>query len=208
MKKCIVFILLVCLLCFRLCPSMSDQEKLRRKKNGPQKPKKGLRREKLVTLLIYLRVETRSFLFYDDSQQLICAEAKRSYDVRNLGLRGSSLVADVISPQSPLPSPSFPIPPVSTTATWALETFKTSLKRWDMINTLFLTTVAVELTFVALLQHSDRKHTSVASRAILSNFFEEQYTQNHPQYLSGLSRALFQTTFLEIAVYLTFQVLV
>ena len=46
-----------------------------------------------------------------------------------------------------------------------------------MINTLFLTTVAVEPTFVALLQHSDRKHTSVASRA-LSNFFEEQCTQN------------------------------
>ena len=31
--------------------------------------------------------------------------------------------------------------------------------------------------------------------------FEEKLTQNHPQYLSGLSRALFQTTFLEIAVY-------
>ena len=42
---------------------------------------------------------------------------------------------------------------------------------------------------------------SVASRAILSNFFGEQGRQNHPQYLSGLSRALFPTTFLEIAVY-------
>ena len=42
---------------------------------------------------------------------------------------------------------------------------------------------------------------SVAFRAIFSNFFEEQSTQNHPQYLSGLSRALFPTTFLEIAVY-------
>ena len=41
----------------------------------------------------------------------------------------------------------------------------------------------------------------MASRAILSNFFEEQWTQNHPQYLSGLSRALFPTTFLEIAVH-------
>ena len=57
-------------------------------------------------------------------------------------------------------------------------------------------TVAVEL----LLSFSIRKHTSMASRAILSNFFEEQRTQNHPQYLSGLSRALFPTTFLEIAV--------
>ena len=52
---------------------------------------------------------------------------------------------------------------------------------WDMINTF-----AVEHTFVILL-----------------NFFEEQSTQNHPQYLSGLSRALFPTTFLEIAVYIT-----
>ena len=39
-----------------------------------------------------------------------------------------------------------------------------------------------------------------ASPAILSNFFEKQWTQNHPQYLSGLSRALYPTTFLEIAV--------
>ena len=36
---------------------------------------------------------------------------------------------------------------------------------------------------------------------ILSNFFEEQRTQNHPQCLLGLSHALFPTTFLEIAVY-------
>ena len=42
---------------------------------------------------------------------------------------------------------------------------------------------------------------SMASRAILSTFFEEQWTQNHPQYLSGLSRALFPTTLLKIAVY-------
>ena len=37
---------------------------------------------------------------------------------------------------------------------------------------------------------------------ILSNFFQEWRTQNHPQCLSRLSRALFPTTFLEIAVYL------
>ena len=36
---------------------------------------------------------------------------------------------------------------------------------------------------------------------ILSNFFGKKRTQNHPQCLSGLSRALFPTTFLEIAVY-------
>ena len=44
---------------------------------------------------------------------------------------------------------------------------------------------------------------SVASCAILSNFFEEQGRQNHPKYLSGLSRTLFPTTFLETAVYAT-----
>ena len=41
----------------------------------------------------------------------------------------------------------------------------------------------------------------MATRAILSNFFGEQGRQNHPQYLSGLSRALFPTTFLETALY-------
>ena len=41
----------------------------------------------------------------------------------------------------------------------------------------------------------------MGSRAILSNFSEEQCTQNHPQYLSGLARTLFPTTMLEIAVY-------
>ena len=52
-----------------------------------------------------------------------------------------------------------------------------------------------------VLSFSTRKHISTASSAILSNFFEEKWTQNHPQYLLGLSRALFPTTFLEIAVY-------
>ena len=55
-------------------------------------------------------------------------------------------------------------------------------------------------TYFCCFPLSTRKHTFVAFRAILSNFFEEQCTQNHPQYLSGLSRALFPTTFLEIAV--------
>ena len=70
----------------------------------------------------------------------------------------------------------------------------------DMINTLFLTLLLSNL--VLFLSFSTRKHTSMASRAILSNFFEEQWTQNHPQYLSALSRALFPTTFLEIAVFM------
>ena len=52
-----------------------------------------------------------------------------------------------------------------------------------------------------LLSFSTWKHMSVASSAILSNFFEQQCTQNHPQYLSGMLHALFSTTFLEIAVY-------
>ena len=46
-----------------------------------------------------------------------------------------------------------------------------------------------------------REHTSMATRAILSNFFGEQGRQNHPQYLWGLSRPLF-LTFLETAVYM------
>ena len=41
----------------------------------------------------------------------------------------------------------------------------------------------------------------MAPCAIFPNFLEEQWTENHPQYLSGLSRALFPTTFLETAVY-------
>ena len=54
-------------------------------------------------------------------------------------------------------------------------------------------TVAVKSTFVAFRKHSQT----------YLHFFEEQLTQNHPQYLPGLSRALFPTTFLEIAVYST-----
>ena len=43
---------------------------------------------------------------------------------------------------------------------------------------------------------------SMAFRAILSHSFEEQRTQNQPQYLSELSRAHFPTTFLEIVVFI------
>ena len=45
---------------------------------------------------------------------------------------------------------------------------------------------------------------SMASPAILLNFFEKQWTQNHPQYLSELLRALQMTTFLKIAAYGTY----
>ena len=40
----------------------------------------------------------------------------------------------------------------------------------------------------------------VASRAILSNLKNSEL-KNNPQYLSGLSRAIYPTTFLKIAVY-------
>ena len=58
-----------------------------------------------------------------------------------------------------------------------------------MINTLFVTTEAVEPTFVAFLL------------PLFQISLKKKYPQNHPQYLSGLSRAVFPTTFLEIAVY-------
>ena len=69
---------------------------------------------------------------------------------------------------------------------------------WDMNSTRFLTLWLSNL--LSWLSFSTGKHMSVASRGILSIFFEKQLTQNHPQYLSGLSRALFPTTLLEIAV--------
>ena len=41
--------------------------------------------------------------------------------------------------------------------------------------------VAVEPPFFFSLSFSPRKDTSIAYQAILSNFFEEKCTQNHPQ---------------------------
>ena len=76
-----------------------------------------------------------------------------------------------------------------------------------MINTLFLKfpdTVAVENTFVASFSTPNMR-TWTQSRAILSNFVEEQWTQNYPQYLSALSRELYPTTFLETVVYIELQ---
>ena len=60
--------------------------------------------------------------------------------------------------------------------------------RAQVDNTLFLTLQLSNL--LLLLSFSIRKHTFMASRTILSNFFEEQRTQNNPQYFSGLSRTL------------------
>ena len=72
---------------------------------------------------------------------------------------------------------------LSLVACICIQLFRESLSRikctrqsrkviWDMINTLFLTTVAVEPTFVTFLQHS-QTYISVASRTILLNFFEK-----------------------------------
>ena len=69
---------------------------------------------------------------------------------------------------------------------------------WDIINTPFLT---LQLSNLRLLLSFSSSQTYVHGLSCHSfNFFEEEWTQNHPQYLSGLSRALFPTTFLEIAV--------
>ena len=70
---------------------------------------------------------------------------------------------------------------------------------WDVINTLFLTLSMSNL--LLLLSFTTHNYTPMASRAFLSNFFEKQLTQNRPQYPSGLSRALFPTSFLEKAVH-------
>ena len=69
---------------------------------------------------------------------------------------------------------------------------------WDMINKLFVTLQLSKI--LLLLSFSTRKHMSMASCDILSNFVEELWTQYYPQYLSALSRALFPPAFLEIAV--------
>ena len=71
---------------------------------------------------------------------------------------------------------------------------------WDMINSLFLTTVAVEPTFAAFLLHSQTNFHGLSCQ-FCQIPSEKKRTQNHPQCLSGLSRAVFLTTFLEIAVF-------
>ena len=61
----------------------------------------------------------------------------------------------------------------------------------DMTNTLFLTTVAVESNLLLLLFFIALANIRPGlSRAIHSNIRTERWTQNHLQYLSGLSSAL------------------
>ena len=57
-------------------------------------------------------------------------------------------------------------------------------------------------SFFFLLRFSTRKHSPWPLVPFFQNFYEEQWSQSHPQYISGLSRALFPTTVFEIAVYL------
>ena len=66
------------------------------------------------------------------------------------------------------------------------------ISKWYMINMLLLTLQLSNLLF--LLSFSTHRHMSMTSRAILSNSFEKQRTKNHPQYLTGLLRALFPRT--------------
>ena len=54
--------------------------------------------------------------------------------------------------------------------------------------------IGILSNLLLLLSFSTRRYMSMTSPAILSNFFEKQWTQNHLQYLSGLSRALYPTT--------------
>ena len=54
--------------------------------------------------------------------------------------------------------------------------------------------IGILSNLLLLLSFITRRYMSMTSPAILSNFFEKQWTQNHPQYLSGLSRALYPTT--------------
>ena len=70
-----------------------------------------------------------------------------------------------------------------------------------MMDTLFLTLQLWNL--LLMLSFSTRKHTSMASRAILSFFFFFRRTVNSkpPTIPFGLSHALYRTTFLEIAVF-------
>ena len=71
---------------------------------------------------------------------------------------------------------------------------------WDMINTMFLTTTPVEPTFVTFL-----KHFQTHFHGLLYQFFQislknSELKTTHDAFRE-LTRAVFSTTFLEIAVY-------
>ena len=68
---------------------------------------------------------------------------------------------------------------------------------WDMNSTLFPTLQLSNLLF--LLFFSTRKHTFMTSRTILSNFFEEQWTQNRPTVPFGIVACTFFVVFTTLA---------
>ena len=70
---------------------------------------------------------------------------------------------------------------------------------WDMINTLFFFWHSSCRTYFCCFSLA-LAHIRPWSLVHDSNFFEKQWTQNRPHNLSGLSHALFPTSFLEIAV--------
>ena len=82
-----------------------------------------------------------------------------------------------------------------------MYTRQSQMAIWDMSNTLFLTTVAVEPTQFCCFPLALANIFPWPLVLVCQISFEEQLTPNHSQYLSRLSRALFPTTFLEIAVY-------
>ena len=132
-------------------------------------------------------------------------------------------MADVISPQSPLPCPSFPIHPVSTTATRGIETFKTTYiqlfreslsgktctRKGNMLYDQYIVSNGCSCrTYFCCSPSALGSQTYVRGLPCPFTFLRRTVHSKHPQYLSGLSCALCPTTFLEIAVYLAFQVLV
>ena len=68
-------------------------------------------------------------------------------------------------------------------------TWKSRKILWDMINTLFLALSMSNLLF--LLSFSTHNYTPMASRAILSNFFEKQWTVKAPTIPFGLVACTF-----------------
>ena len=173
----------------------------------------------MLILLIYLRGWDSFILF-------LCRFIAINLCRREAILRGSTLVADLISPQSPLPCPSFPIHLVSTTATRAIETFKTTYiqlfreslsekmctrQSWKVICYMINTFVSNDRscrTYFCCSPSALGSQTYVRGFPCPFTFLRGTVHSKHPQYLSGLSCALCPTTFLEIVVYLTFQVLV
>ena len=70
-----------------------------------------------------------------------------------------------------------------------------------MINTLFLTTVPVESTFVAFLQHSQTHFHGLSYQFFQISLKNSELKNTHNAFRDCREIALFPTTFLEIAVY-------